>query len=808
MKVLLFSRDPGSANTIIPLVSRLKEKGHEIKLFGKDAALNRYKLFGLKGKDITKSIKEINIKNLNKFLRDEKVDCIVTGCIGNDFTERFLWKASEQLGIPSFAILDQWMNYQERFSKYVPSGPRAYNRKIKLDYLPSKIFLMDKYSKMEAVKEGFDKSRLVITGQPYFELIEKQKNQKGPNRNLFLKKLGAKPNHYIITFASDAISETFEKRASDFFGYDEKEILNELITALKSLLVNYPCLKITLIIRPHPRDNHRNYKEIINKNKNIGINLLIDKNSNGWDLIRSSDLICGMSSMFLIESILLGKPIMSIQIGLKSKNPFILSRRKIVKTILDRKTLLKELESTLVKGESRLYNFEVIKNPVKNIITYLEKNMFKLAIKGGKKVRIKKFPAYRPIGREEVNAAKRVIQSGILSRFLGVWHEDFYGGPEVQAFEKEWARYFKVKHAIAVNSATSGLYAAVGAIGTNPGDEIIVSPYSMSASAVAPLIYGAIPVFADIEEDYFCLSPDSVESKITKRTKAIIVVDILGLPYNCEKINKIAKKHKLIVIEDSAQAPGATYKKKYTGTLGDIGVYSLNYHKNIHSGEGGVVVTNNDELAEKVRLIRNHAEQVVEAKGHKDLTNMVGFNFRMTEIEAAIGREQLKKLSGLQKKRVSNINYLDSKLSQIPCLEPAKTRPGCTHAYYVHPIKYVESATGIHRDRFVEAVKAELTPITLRETEGVKVGAGYAKPIYLLPIFQRKIAFGDKGYPWKNSLYKSKTSYKKGSCPIVEKMYYDTLITHDMFHPFLTKKDLDDVITAFQKVWENIKELK
>ena len=179
----------------------------------------------------------------------------------------------------------------------------------------------------------------------------------------------------------------------------------------------------------------------------------------------------------------------------------------------------------------------------------------------------------------------------------------------------------------------------------------------------------------------------------------------------------------------------------------------------------------------------------------------------MTEVEAAIAREQLKKLAGLQKKRVANINYLSKRLSEIPCLEPAKTRPECTHAFYVHPIKFNEKVAGIHRKRFVEAVKAELAPIILRETEGVKIGAGYVKPIYLLPLFQKKIAFGNKGYPWKNSQYKDTVSYKKGTCPVVEKMHYDVLITHDMFHPFMTKKDLDDVVLSFKKVWDNRKEL-
>ena len=291
--------------------------------------------------------------------------------------------------------------------------------------------------------------------------------------------------------------------------------------------------------------------------------------------------------------------------------------------------------------------------------------MSKLAINGGAKIRETKFPASKSIGKEEEDAVKRVFDSGVFSRFLGCWHEDFYGGPQVRMLEKEWAEHFNVKHAIAVNSATSALYCAIGAIGVGPGDEVIVSPYTMTASATAPLIYNAIPVFADIEEDYYCLSPDSIEERITKNTKAIVAVDIFGQSYDADRINAIAGKHDLFVIEDCAQAPGAKYKGKWSGTLGDIGIYSLNYHKHIHTGEGGLLVTDDEELADKLRLIRNHAEAVVEAKGYSSLVNMLGFNYRMTEIEAAIAREQLKKLEILLEKRVQNVKYVSKKLSEI-----------------------------------------------------------------------------------------------------------------------------------------------
>lgn len=433
----------------------------------------------------------------------------------------------------------------------------------------------------------------------------------------------------------------------------------------------------------------------------------------------------------------------------------------------------------------------------------------KLAILGGDKIRKTKFPPYLPIGEEEFTRVKDVFESGTFSRFLGCWHEDFFGGEQVQALEKEWAKFFNVEHAISVNSATSALYCAVGAIGTEPFDEIIVSPYTMCASATAPLIYNAIPVFADVEADYFCLDINDIEKKITDKTKAIIVVDIMGQVYN-QEINELAKKHNLKVIEDCAQAPYAKYKGKFAGTLGDIGIFSLNYHKHIHSGEGGILVTNDDELANKLRLIRNHAEAVVEAKGETDLVNMVGFNYRMTEIEAAICREQLKKLPKLVAERKKNIEYLENKLSKIPCLTMPKVRDNSEHVYYQHGFLFDEKVAGIHRDKFVEAVKAELMPITLRETEGIKIGCGYVKPLYLLPMFQKKIAYGSTGFPWNIAERENDKvyDYSKGICSTVEDLHFNKLITHEYMRPGMTKEDLDDVIEAFNKVWANREELK
>ena len=428
--------------------------------------------------------------------------------------------------------------------------------------------------------------------------------------------------------------------------------------------------------------------------------------------------------------------------------------------------------------------------------------MAKLAIKGGTPVRTKLFPAYNTIGDEEKQAVMKVLDSGNLSQYLGAWTHDFLGGPTVRQFEENWSSMIGVKHSVSVNSNTSGLFTAIGAIGIQPGDEVIVSPYSMSASAIAPLVYGGIPVFADIHPDTYCMDPLSIEKCITPRTKAILIVHIFGNPADMDAIMALARKHSLYVIEDCAQAPLGKYKGKNVGTIGDLGVFSLNYHKHIHTGEGGMITTNNPALADRCQMIRNHAENVTAPREITDLTNLIGFNYRMTEIECAIGIEQLKKLPQLLQQRLDNVAFLDKKLAAFPALSvlPPATE-GSVNTYYVYPVKFDKLIAGIDRNVFVEALKAEIPSAVLRETAPL-IGAGYVKPIYLQPIYQQKAAWA-----YNPALYSEKIDYSKGLCPVTERMHFEVLFTHEYMRPGMKEEDMMDVIRAIEKIFDNKNEL-
>ncbi len=421
-------------------------------------------------------------------------------------------------------------------------------------------------------------------------------------------------------------------------------------------------------------------------------------------------------------------------------------------------------------------------------------NSQKLALLGGEKLIINPFKKYNSIGDEEIKAAKEVVESGVLSRFLGCWDDDFYGGSKVKKFEDDCKSFFNVKHAITVNSWTSGLIAIIGSLGLEPGDEVITTPWTMCATASAILHWNAIPIFADINQKTFNIDPDSVEKNISKNTKAILAVDIFGQSCDIDALIKISKKHNLKLITDTAQAPGTLNKERITGTIGDIGGYSLNYHKHINTGEGGIIVTNDDDLCERVQLIRNHGEAVVEKKGVKNITNIIGHNFRLGEIECAIGIEQLKKLNYLVKNRQEIANRISRNLESLEGIIIPYVQEGNTHAYYIYGIILDLEKIGLSRKTLVSALKAEgLTGIA----------EGYQN-LHLMPIFQEKMAYGRNGFPWSYEKSRRDVTYKKGICPVAEALHDKLFISLNLCLHEFDNFECDLVLKVFYKVWENL----
>ena len=395
--------------------------------------------------------------------------------------------------------------------------------------------------------------------------------------------------------------------------------------------------------------------------------------------------------------------------------------------------------------------------------------MPQLAVHGGRPVIPVAFPPYRSLGTEEIAAANGVLKTGCC-RIRGRGGQRLHGGRRGACARNRGCGDFGVRHAVAVNSWTSGLIAAVGAIGTEPGEEIIVTPWTMAASATAIVHWNAIPVFADIDPHSFNLDPAAVEAAITPRTRAIMAVDIFGQSADMDRLRAIAARHDLKLLSDTAQAPGARYKGRYAGTMADIGGFSLNYHKHIHCGEGGLIVTGDDRYAERLRLIRNHGEAVIKSDDPGELANIIGYNFRLGEVESAIAREQLRKLADKVASRQSAAMRLRAGLAGLRGLIPPAVSTDCTHVYYLFAMRLDPGLVDVDRTAIVEALRAE----------GVSgLGAGYQN-IHRLPMFRQCDRLCMRGFPWSGANGASQASAAAQSCPVAERLH-DRELSTSMF---------------------------
>ena len=325
------------------------------------------------------------------------------------------------------------------------------------------------------------------------------------------------------------------------------------------------------------------------------------------------------------------------------------------------------------------------------------------------------------IGEEEIQAVVEVMKSGILTNALGT-------GPKVTEFEKNYAQFAEVNHAIAVNTGTAALHAALMATGIKSGNEIILPAFTFVATAEAVVLAGGKPVFADIDPLTYTLSPTALKKAITKKTKVILPVDLYGLPADIKSIEEIASENNLIVIEDCAQSHGATCEGKPAGALADIACWSLYAAKNIGTGEGGIITTNNDKLAEKVRMVRTHGEKV------KYQSLMLGTNYRMTEIQAAIGIVQLKRLPEFFKKRSKNAERMTKNLSKSNKIVLPRNLPNRKPSWYLYTVR-IKDATEEKRNKIIKQM----------HEKGIGADASYSTPINQMPYY--KETFGAFNLP-------------------------------------------------------------
>jgi len=358
----------------------------------------------------------------------------------------------------------------------------------------------------------------------------------------------------------------------------------------------------------------------------------------------------------------------------------------------------------------------------------------------------------------------------------------FLQGPYVEEFEQKWASAVGVDHAVAVTNGTTAIQLALKAVGLEPGDEVIVPSLSFGSTATAVVHQAGVPVFADIERDIYTLDPDDLARCISDRTEAIIPVHLYGHPAEMDEIVAFADEYDLVVIEDAAQAHGATYHGQTVGNIGDVGCFSFYATKNITTGEGGVITTDNGDLAERLRLLRSHG------MSGRDEHITLGYNYRMSELSGALGAVQVDRLAALNDRRAEISHRLLTELSDIDWLEPATVRDYAEHAYFWAPFEVDTSVAG----RTGKQVWRDLDEL------GLETRHRYTDPLYDQPVFQEHRGFNSE-FPWSVNPHDHEYNL---SLPNVEAVAGNVIGLPN--HPNLTEEEIQFVFDTIRSYDETI----
>lgn len=401
----------------------------------------------------------------------------------------------------------------------------------------------------------------------------------------------------------------------------------------------------------------------------------------------------------------------------------------------------------------------------------------KLALLGGEPVKTTPYGTGKRFGEEELRELAEALEQNTLF---------YHSGSKVKRFLHDFNELYGVQYSVATSSGTAAIHVALGAAGVSVGDEVITSPITDQGTIIGILFQNAIPVFADLEPNTYNMDPHSIEACITERTKAIVVVHLAGNPADMEPIMAIARKRGLKVIEDCAQSYLASYRGRYVGAWGDYGCFSTNDFKHISTGDGGIVLVNSGD-EEDYRKTHSFADKNYQRLGVSVTRDIEGLapNYRMTELQGAVGIAQLRKLPQLCRTRQQYGDRITAGIGGLPGIVPPRVAEGAASSYWFYMLRLEEERLGCTREQFCAALTAE----------GIANGAGYLlRPVYGSSLFQRRTAYAGSHFPFDLT----DRTYPAGLCPEAERIL-QTCVTMPL-NEFYTEQDIDDIIAGIRKV--------